>query len=967
MRIWHRGHVAEAIDRHRRLRAWFEQALRLGPPERAAFLDATLADDPGLGAHLARLVAAHEAQETPSPAGSTATLLRSPVSESPAGGGMSDQAGAGAADRIRTIFDAAVALAPGARDAYLDDACAGDAALRERVVRMLGAAARMTSFLERPPAGAPVVVEVSPGRRVGPYELVREIGRGGMGAVFLGRRVDAQFDRDVAVKIVPAHLAGADGGRRFRLEQQILARLVHPRIAQLYDAGTAADGLAYVVMELVDGVPMDAYCRRAGLPLRDRVRLVADVCDAVAFAHRNLVVHRDLKPSNILVTAEGGIKLLDFGIAKLLDDEGAAPGATHPGTQPMTPEYAAPEQVLGEPVTTSTDVYALGLLLFELLTGRRAQAMATTSYDEIVRVVCRTDAARPSAAVQAAEAAASGLSLAPDRLRRQLRGDLDTIVGKALAKAPERRYAGAADLAADLRRYLDGEPIAARPDSAAYRARKFVGRHALPVTLAATAVVALAAGLGAALWQARVAERARLDADEQRARAERRFNDVRTLATDFVFEFHDAIATLPGATPARALVVRKGLEYLDGLSRDAARDRSLQEALARAFDRMAQIQANPYESNVGDAAGSLESARKALALREALADGTPAGSPERLAAVTGYFRIGDAYQSGGRAQDAIAAYRRVLDTGESAINAGGDLRAFALPVGTAANRLCALLLAVGDGAGGLAACDVGLKRLSALQQADPANTAVSDGLTALRVARANALRVNGRPDEALAEIALSVEALRARVAASPGDARLLQQLATVLTQRGVAQLSLGKEAEALASNAEAVPLYDALRARDPGNARVSAILAFILLRQAPVLVRADRAADAEASTRRGLSIMRALAERPGAGAGEKNDYATWLLTCEPASLRAPATALRLAREAVAADRNPMFLDTLALALHATGNTAAAIDTGKAALALVPAAPAGAPATGLRAEIEGHLRQFAGRRLESGTP
>ncbi|MFN7979767.1 MAG: serine/threonine-protein kinase [Vicinamibacterales bacterium] len=860
-------------------------------------------------------------------------------------------------DRLRAVFDAALEQPPDEREAYLDAACAGAPALRGRVARMLAASARMTSFLERPPADLPRQVAVATGRRVGPYEIVREIGRGGMGAVYLARRADRQFERDVAIKVLAAPSLSGQSHERFRQEQQVLARLIHPNIAQLYDAGTDDDGLAYVVMELVEGEPIDRYCRRTTPAVADRLRLVAAVCDAVAFAHRNLVVHRDLKPSNIMVTADGTVKLLDFGIAKLLDADAAPGDATRSGAQPMTPEYAAPEQVLGQAVTTSTDVYALGLLLFELLTGRRAQALSTSSYDEIVQVVCRTDPVAASAAVLRADAATAGLPASVERLHRTLAGDLDTVVAKALAKAPERRYAGAADLAADLRRYLDGQPIAARPDSAAYRARLFVRRHALPVSFAAAAVVALAGGLGAALWQARVATAARLDADQQRARAEQRFTDLRALATGFVFEFHDAIARLPGATAARALVVRKGLDYLDGLAKDAAGDRSLQADLAAAYERMAELQTNPYEANVGDVAGGLASSTKALEIRDALAASTPPGSPDRLAAVSGYLRLGDALQGGGRTKEAVAAYRRVLDAGEAALTGGGDLRAFGLPVGTAANRLCALLLATGDAAGGLAACDTGLARLTALQGLDSSNVAVSDGLAALRVARANALRVNGRPEEALAEIGRSVSAFRDRVAAAPGDARLQQQLATILTQQGVTQLALGKDTDALASNAEAVTLYEALRARDPGNARVSTILSFILLRQAPVLVRAGRVADAEASTRRGLAIMRAQATRPGAGAGEKNDYASWLLSCEPASLRDPQTALRLAREAVAAERSPIYLDTLALALFQTGDPRQAVEVATAAVALLPPAPSGAPASGLRAEVEGHLRQY----------
>jgi tetratricopeptide (TPR) repeat protein len=318
-------------------------------------------------------------------------------------------------------------------------------------------------------------------------------------------------------------------------------------------------------------------------------------------------------------------------------------------------------------------------------------------------------------------------------------------------------------------------------------------------------------------------------------------------------------------------------------------------------------------------------------------------------------------QGAGRLVDAVAAYRRVVDDGSAALTAGGDAREIGQSVAVASNRLCGILLATGDGAAALAACDTGLARYQALAAVDPANTVYVDGIASVRVARANALRVNGRVEEALGEITASAELFEARLAKNPGDARLQQQLATIQIQRGVTQLLLGRETEALASNARAVQLFDALLASDPANVRAQSLLSFVLLRQAPVLVRAGRTADAAASTRRGLAMLRAQADRPGASAGALNDYASWLLTCEPATLRDPATALRVARRAAEVQRQPMILDTLALALFETGSVQQALETGRAALALLPALPAGATSTGLRAEIEGHLQRFGAAR------
>jgi serine/threonine protein kinase len=863
--------------------------------------------------------------------------------------------------RVRAVFEGAMDVEPESREAFLARECGDDTALLSQVRRLIDAHAQAESFLEQPLAAVPAPPPSLPnGRRLGPYELVRELGRGGMGVVYLARRIDGQFERDVAVKVVPASAAGLDTSWRFSQERQILASLAHPGIAQLHDAGTTDDGVSYVVMEHVAGEPIDAYCQRRGLSIAARLDLVADVCDAVHFAHRNLVVHRDLKPSNIFVTSEGAIKLLDFGIAKLLEP-GPSREATHTGAQPMTPVYASPEQVRGERVTTATDVYALGLLLYELLTGHRAHDLKTSSLDEIVRVVCQTEPARPSAAVARTGSEHGlrrvGLADSPQKLTRQLSGDLDTIVMTALRKEPDRRYPGALELAQDLRRYRDDRPISARIDTWAYRSSKFVRRHAWPVAGVAVTFVALTAALIVTLWQAREADRARRDADAQRARAEQRLNDVHALATSFVFEFHDAIATLAGATQARQLVVSKGLNYLDILAKETVGDRALQRDLADAYDRMAGIQSSPYESNVGDLAGGLASSVKALAVREALAAGTAANSPERQAVVAGYLRLGDAYQSGGRAKDALDAYRRVVIDGEAVLAVDAANMVAGQQVAAAANRLCGVLLAVGDGASALAACDKSEQRYAALLAADPGNASIREAAAGLRLARVNALRLTGRTAEALAEVAIAATMFRQLVADAPANAPLRMRLATVLTQQAVVQLAEGRESDAIVSNREAVALLDGLRAGDPGNARVNALLSFVLLRQAPSLVRAGLAPEAAMSTRRGLEILRAQAERPGAGPSEKNDYAAWLLTCEPPSERRPEVALRLARQVVDQQRHPVFLDTLALALFRTGNPAEAIKVGEAALGLLPAVPAGAPATGLRAEIEGHLKEY----------
>ncbi len=333
------------------------------------------------------------------------------------------------------------------------------------------------------------------GALIGPYRLVRELGQGGMGVVYLAERADGQFEQRVALKLIKRGMDSDDILRRFLGERQVLARLSHAHIARLLDGGITAEGQPYFAMEYVDGVPLYRYCAERSLGFEDRLRLFRDVCEAVQYAHRSLVVHRDLKPSNILVTSAGEIKLVDFGIAKVLYEDVADRSVTRTDQRLMTPDYAAPEQIRGEPVTTATDVYALGAILYQLLTGRTPHQFTGSSRAERYRIILEVDPQPPSRTVPGAGEA------------RRLRGDLDFIVLKALRKDPARRYPSVDALIEDLDRHRTGLPIRARPDSVAYRARKFVGRHRLGATVVALGVLALAAGLGGTLWQARATAR----------------------------------------------------------------------------------------------------------------------------------------------------------------------------------------------------------------------------------------------------------------------------------------------------------------------------------------------------------------------------------------------------------------------------------------------------------------------------
>jgi serine/threonine-protein kinase len=421
---------------------------------------------------------------------------------------------------VSEVLAAALEQPASERETFLGRTCGDDAALRREVESLIDALPEGEDLFELPAASLfelPTDGEIPSlvGARVGPYRLTRELGQGGMGTVYEAVRDDDQFRKRVALKMIRPGRETSLVLRRFRYEREILAGLDHPNIAALYDGGVTEDGHPYFAMEFVEGRPIDAYCAECRLALRDRLALFGSVCSAVQYAHRNLVVHRDLKPSNILVTADGAVKLLDFGIAKLLS-EGAAgerTGLTQAGFHAMTPEYASPEQVRGAPITTASDVYSLGVVLFELLTGGRPFALEHLSPADVVRTICEEEPPRPSTAV-AQRPSHPGFVEAPRRLQSTLAGELDTIVLMALRKEPSRRYASVEQLGEDLRRYLAGLPVLAQRPTAAYRLRKFVARHRAGAAAVALMVPTLLGGIVATVSQARRAELERAKAQE---------------------------------------------------------------------------------------------------------------------------------------------------------------------------------------------------------------------------------------------------------------------------------------------------------------------------------------------------------------------------------------------------------------------------------------------------------------------
>ncbi len=422
---------------------------------------------------------------------------------------------------LEAHLENALDLSDGERRAWFDVLRESDPALAADLERLCGFHDEnlRDGFLEAPVDVSPPTASLA-GQTVGAYTLVEPIGHGGMGIVWLARRSDGRFEGFAAVKLLNASLVGRAGEERFRREGSILARLVHPNVARLLDAGVSPWGQPYLVLEYVDGERIDSYCDSRRLDVETRLRLLLDVADAVSHAHANLVVHRDIKPSNVLVDRAGRVKLLDFGIAKLLEEGDGSAGAsalTREGGRAFTPEFAAPEQLSGGAITTATDVHALGTLAYVLFAGSLPVAATLSTPAAILKAIVETDPRKPSEAVAETEAQARGTT--PEALRRQLRGDLDTIATKALKKNPAERYASVEAMAEDVRRFLAHQPIAARPDTFGYRASRFLRRHRLGVGLGALAAIAAAAGTAAILWEANEARRHRDAAEAQLARA----------------------------------------------------------------------------------------------------------------------------------------------------------------------------------------------------------------------------------------------------------------------------------------------------------------------------------------------------------------------------------------------------------------------------------------------------------------
>jgi non-specific serine/threonine protein kinase/serine/threonine-protein kinase len=822
--------------------------------------------------------------------------------------------------RVDRLLQQALERSPAERTAFLDEACAGDAQLRRELDSLLAADAEAGSFLEKPFADnftdALTSAQAAAGQRIGAYQLVREIGRGGMGAVYLAERADKQFEKQVALKLIKRGMDTEEIIRRFRYERQILARLDHPNIARLLDGGTTADGLPYFVMEYIEGQPLTEYCDAQQLSTTERLKLFLAVCAAVQYAHQHLVIHRDLKPGNILVTKAGEVKLLDFGIAKLLDPESAS--STIAELRPMTPEYASPEQARGESVTTTSDVYSLGVVLYELLTGRRPYRFAARTKEEVARVLCEQEPLKPSLAVrqnqpsndeaqnssvrdqsQSAVRTPRSASNLPQALRN-LKGDLDNIVLMALRKDPQRRYVTVGQLAADIRRHLDGMPVVAAHNSLTYRAGKFIRRHKAGVMAAVLVTLTLVGGIIATTWQARVAR-------AERARAEQRFNDVRKLANSFMFEFHDAIQNLPGTVPARQLVVTKALEYLDSLAREGSNDPALQRELATAYQKLGEIQgAIINETNSGNSAGALTSYRKALSIREALSAASPEDIALRSDLAASYLRLSQVMAETGDASGALELCLKGVASREAIVTTDPTNPQYRFDLASSYRSLFSMQAFNGHYLAGVESLGKALDLLETLWAADPANAQIrrqlvishqqfgdqmwllgeptkawehyrrgrhlSEEWTRQEPANQEARRLllasyvfssdmqsrYGNPAEALRELRRGMVWAEEAVARNPGDTRSPRDLALAYEKTGQVFAGKGETAQALEYYRKSIAIHEKLAAADPQSTRFHRDLGEAYTMLGNTLAVRNETAQALEAARKAVSLFETL-------------------------------------------------------------------------------------------------------------
>jgi serine/threonine protein kinase len=836
--------------------------------------------------------------------------------------------------RAEELYFEANRLPPQERPGFLEERCADDGAVRDEVRALLGigngdgvaqplraamdAALRSAAHASRLHSSTRSIVNRYLGKRIGPYLVEELIGEGGMGIVFRAQQ-ERPVRRTMALKLIRAGMDWPDVVARFESERQALAMMNHPNVARVFDAGTTDQGGHYFVMEYVAAAkPITTWCDESQATIDQRLALAIDVCEAVQHAHQRGVIHRDLKPTNILVTVEADkpvVKVIDFGVAKAVERPLTGHSLhTRAGQLIGTPEYMSPEQAeLGaQDVDTRTDIYALGVVLYELVTGSppldRAQ-LGESGLDEVLRAVRNTDPPRPSTRVEkqlgaeAAQRVAAQRRTNPARLVRRLRGELDWIIGKALEKDRRRRYASAAELADDLRRYRANEPVLAGPPGTMYRVRKFVRRHRIPVAASLLLFVALLAGAAGTTWQAVRAMRAERSALLAERDVRRKYEDIRKIAETLLYDLDNSLRN-DGPTKTRQLVVTLAQQYLDALAAERDPDLKLRNSLVRGYVRIGNVQYNRNTGgansggSLGDLAGALRSYTKALELQRAIAADAPS-SVSRADVARGLMYLADTQAELEETDAALRAY------GEAHRILSG--LAVEFPDDEKIARDVALVL---DRRGGLLRDTgrreeaVGLFREALTLRERMMKRYPDDRHYRLDAARsAQLIREVEDPqrahDEQYAHMLQVIPVLRKRLADDPDNPQRQRDLMGALQRLAQISLARGGFAQALVEVEEALPLAQALLRQDPHNTVLQEDVARSLSMRGQALAQTNRFADAADAYAQALELRRQLAASAGTGAARRRvaDTLTNLArACQGAARHDDAVAA--AREAV---------------------------------------------------------------------
>jgi len=765
---------------------------------------------------------------------------------------------------VEAVFEEALETSRSERPAFFQRTCGDDEELHREVESLLESHDQAGTFLDQEIQFVPrdLVEESASTLRLGEvvdrYRIIREIGRGGMGAVYLAERADAEYEKQVAIKLIKRGMDTDSVLRHFRNERQILAGFDHPNIARLFDGGTTESGLPYFVMEYVDGLPIDEYCYKHALSISERLKLFREACAAVSYAHRHLVIHRDIKRTNILVTADAVPKLLDFGIAKILQQgDGAQPPATMTGLRLMTPECASPEQIRGEPVTTASDVYSLGVVLYELLTGSSPYRFTSRALRDVERAITEQEPTRPSTAAPESNRKSEIAN------RKFLRGDLDNIVLMALRKEPDRRYQSVEQFSEDIRRHLEARPVLARKDTIGYRAAKFIRRNKAVVAAASLLFVSLLGGIITTSWEAhraRVQEAAARTqeavAKAEKARAERRFADVRQLAHSLLFDYHDAIKDLPGATRVRERLVKDALANLDKLAAEAHGDSVLQRELAAAYERLGDVRGQAYRASLGDRAGATESYRKALQIREALAQSSPRDLQSRSELAGIYSKLGVELEDTSEAARGLEYLQKSLAVNTELTAQAPDDWQVETDLAEIHNAIGGALEDRSEMAGALEHHRTALTIREKLLGIKPADHANRRGLSVSYENIGRVLSLTNNVHTALDNNAKAMALREALLAEDPTNADYRRILSISYQNNGDYKSFLQDNAGALESFRKKLALDEQSFAADPANAQARLDLGYCCLRMGELLAQSGDHAGAVPFYKRAVEMYK---------------------------------------------------------------------------------------------------------------